>query len=79
MNNGGGGGAAPGTGAPVNLDSSVLLADAGIKRRDLSGSPGPLEPYSRTPHGLQKQLFHCFGLSILAKRIKAAALEKPGM
>lgn len=74
MNNG----AALGAGAPVNLDSSVLLADAGIKRRDLSGSPGK-EPYSRTPHGLQKQLFHCFGLSILAKRIKAAALEKPGM
>lgn len=39
MNNGGGA-RAPRPGALVNLDSSVLLAEAGIKGRDFKGTPG---------------------------------------
>lgn len=65
MNNGGGGGggAARGAGALVNLDSSVLLADAeGFQRHR-----GPLEPYRGTPHGLSKLLFHCWAVSFWLK------------
>lgn len=39
MNNGGGA-RTPRPGALVNLDSSVLLAEAGIKGRDFKGTPG---------------------------------------
>lgn len=59
MNNGGGGGGggggALGAAALVNLDSSVLLADAGIKRRVSERNPwasGAGEPESRTALGL---------------------------
>lgn len=50
MNNGGGGscGGAPGGASLVNLESSVLFADAGIKRRDFKGSPAPLGPQQHT-------------------------------
>lgn len=62
MNNGcgGGGGGALGAAALVNLDSSVLLADAGIKRRVSERNPwasgageqdsaGPLKTASPAP------------------------------
>lgn len=77
MNNGGGGGggAAPGAGALVNLDPSVLLAEADTKRRDFKATAGLR---SRTARPVKTALPPLRPF-ILAERAKTLELLEPGM
>lgn len=72
MNNGGGA-RAPRPDALVNLDSSVLLAEAGIKGKGFQRNPGGLWSGAAGDHMVFKSIF----LLIVAQRIKAVEMEKP--